>query len=249
MNSEAFYKQNRSIDLTTPINILIAAKKNVEEHKEENLNETDDETDGPKSFASREEFFSAMEDAYRADKFLQTKILYTTLSKIRYYTFKDEVNGQTADDVIQNVIELITISKRKWNKEKFPNVINYLLVAIHSYVRNESKKKQKWKSVDIYDNEGKLKEIEIEKFLREAIAEDLSEDFFKERLEDLIKKCMIKLEKDDNAYCVCDEILKNDTEKIEAEILAKSLGITVQEVKLAQRRIRYAANQIIKNKR
>ena len=244
MSAHPILESNRNIELPAQINILDGIGQGIETA----IEDSDGEIDEPDKIASQEEFFKAMEDAYKNDKDLQTKLLYNTLHKIRYYAFKDELDGQNAEDVIQNVLELIINGKRKWNQTKFPNVVNYLIVAIHSHVRNESKKKEKWKSIDIYDEEGRLKENLVEKFVREAIAEDLSEEFFKNRLEDLINKCLIKLKDDINAYCVLDEILKNDTEEMDDKTLVLKLGISHSEVKLAKRRIRYTVNQIIKNK-
>lgn len=245
MSDAPYIEQTGNIELQTSINISSKARKDKKKAGDENTEETSEENDHPRNCATKEECCAAIADAYRSDKDLNIKINYITLGKIRYFSFSNAVNGQSADDVVQNVMELIIAGKRNWDKDKFPNVINYLIAAIHSYVRNESKKKQKWKSEDIYDENGNLKEDQIEKFLREAIAADISEDFFKEKLEGLITELLHTLEPDLNAYCVCDEILKNDTVEMNNEILAKRLGLTLQEVKLAKRKIKYRTNQII----
>jgi hypothetical protein len=240
---------NRNEELSTQLNILNENGQGFKSDQETTIEEKDEEPEEPRDIATSEEFFNAIVSAYSNDKDLSKKILYTTLAKIRYYTFKDEINDQNAEDVIENVILLIAQGKRKWNKASFPNVINYLLVAIHSYIRNESKKKQKWKNEDIYDDEGNLKENQIEIFCREAVTDDLSEEFFKEKLEDLINNLEIKLIEngDDVAYCVMDEILKSDTEIIDNTTIALKLGISETEFKLAKRRIRYTIKQLQKN--
>ena len=248
MSTGPIIEPSRNDELPAQLNILNGKGQGIRSDQEEIAEDSEEESEEPSEIATSEEFFVAIETAFRSDKDLRYKILYTTLSKIRYYTFKNEVNEQSAEDVIQNVILLIAQGIRKWNKVRFPNVVNFLLMIIHSYVRNESKKKQKWKNEDIYDDDGKLKEHQIEKFYREAVTEDLSEEFFKEKLEDLINTLEVKLvEKcDDVAYCVLDEILKYDLEEMDDNALTYKLGITSGEFKLAKRRIRYAANQIMK---
>lgn len=248
MSTGPVIEPSRNDELSAQLNILNGKGQGKRLDQNEIIEDSEEESAEHRDIATSEEFLNSIEIAYRSDKDLRYKILYTTLSKIRYYTFKDEVNEQSAEDVIQNVILLIAQGIRKWNKVKFPNVVNFLLMIIHSYVRNESKKKQKWKNEDIYDAAGKLKENKVEKFCREALTEDLSEELFKEKLENLINTLEVKLiEKcDDDAYYVLDEILKYDLEELDDNSLSKKLGITAAEFKLAKRRIRYAANQIIK---
>lgn len=247
MIGDPFIESSGNIEPTSRIDIKRQKGKSIKRDAGENSEENSDENEEIREIATKEEFFTTLETAYRNDTNLQIKLLYSTLSKIRFYCFKDEVNGLTAEDAVQNVIELVITGKRNWNKKRFKSVVHYLLVAIHSYVRNESKKKPDWKSEDIYDTNGNLKENEIDKFLREAIITDLSEELFKDRLDDLINKLMNKLEDtDEDAFCVLDEILKNDTEKINDEILAHKLGIDLHKFKLTKRRLRYAADQLIK---
>lgn len=247
MIGDPFIESSGNIEPTSRIDIKRQKDKSIKRDAGEDSEENTDENDEIREIATKEEFITALEAAYINDKNLQVKLLYSTLSKIRYYCFKDEVNELTAEDAVQNVIELVITGKRNWNKKRFKSVVHYLLVAIHSYVRNESKKKPDWKSEDIYDANGNLKENEIGKFFRQAIATDLSEELFKDKLENLITKLMNKLEDtDEDAFCVLDEILKNDTEKINDEILAHKLGIDLHKFKLAKRRLRYAADQLIK---
>ncbi len=224
--------------------------KKISRNAGESEDESPEEPGLSPEIATIEEFIQALENAYKTDKNLQIKLLYIALGKIRYFCFSDEVNGHTADDVVQNVMELILIGRRKWNKTKFPDVVHYLIVVIHSYIRNESKKKPDWISEDIYDEDGKLREDKIEKFQREAItAEEQYTELHKEKLEDLLNELTKRLEaKDEEAYCVLDEILKNDILELGDAQLAKLLGMELKEFKLAKRRIRYNAEQIIKNK-
>lgn len=213
-------------------------------------NNNSDEVDQHSEIATPEEFIFALETAYKNDKNLHVRLLYSTLGKIRYFTFNDEVNGQTAEDVIQNVIELVIMGKRKWNRRSFKDVTHYLLVAIHSYIRNESKKKQKLLSVDIYDDDGKLKESELEKVNEGSIIPDSFDEFHKDKLEDLIQELLKKLEaNNEDDFIILDEILKNDINELGDDELAKKIGIDIKEFKLAKRRIKYTANQIIKMKR
>lgn len=248
MSTGPIIESSRNDELSAQLNILNGKGQGIRSDQEEINEDSEEESEERRDIATRAEFYEEIANAYKHDKDLSKKMLYTTLGKIRYYTFKDEINDQNAEDVIQNVILLIANGARKWNKISFPNVVNYLLVAIHSYIRNESKKKQKWKNEDIYDDDGKLKENLVEKFCREAITEDLSEEYFKEKLEELINKLEAKLIEngDDVGYCVLDEILKNDIEVIDNKKIAIKLGVSEAIVQLAKRRIRYTINQLIK---
>ncbi len=195
--------------------------------------------------ASKEEVIEALENAYKDNRNFQTDLLDYTLKTIRYYFFCDQIYEQTADDVLQIVIEKILNCKRKWYKQRIPDFLNFIMMVIYSYVRNERKKKDEFRTVDIYDNEGNLIEFDIIDLIRESSREDLADNIFKEGLEESIEKLQKYLEKDINAYFVLDELLNGVKENCE---IAKNLCIDEHEVETARRRIKEKIKKMFKNK-
>ena len=195
--------------------------------------------------ATKIEVYEAFENARKSEKGFQSNLLEYTLIKIRYYFYCDQIYDKTADDVLQIAFEKILSCTRKWYKQRVPDFKEFVMMVIHSYVRNERKKKDEYYTVDLYDNEGNLLETSLIDLLRASTREDLEDRIFRENLEESIGRLESLLENDIYAYYVLEEMLngfKNNKE------IAERLNIDLSEVKNARRRIREKINKIFKEK-
>ncbi len=195
--------------------------------------------------ATKIEVYEAFENARKSEKGFQSNLLEYTLIKIRYYFYCDQIYDKTADDVLQIVIEKILCCTRKWYKQRVPDFKEFVMMVIHSYVRNERKKKDEFYTVDLYDEEGNLLETSLIDLLRASTREDLEDKIFSENLEESIERLESHLENDIYAYYVLEEMLNGF--KTNKEI-AERLNIDLNEVKNARRRIREKINKIFKKK-
>ena len=195
--------------------------------------------------ATKIEVYEAFENARKSEKGFQSNLLEYTLIKIRYYFYCDQIYDKTADDVLQIVFEKILSCTRKWYKQRVPDFKEFVMMVIHSYVRNERKKKDEFYTVDLYDEEGNLLETSLIDLLRASTREDLEDKIFSENLEESIERLESHLENDIYAYYVLEEMLNGF--KTNKEI-AERLNIDLNEVKNARRRIREKINKIFKKK-
>jgi RNA polymerase sigma factor (sigma-70 family) len=179
---------------------------------------------------------------------------FITLGKIRDYFDAYNIKGDTAEDVLQNLFIKFLKGKRKWYKNNGRTFENQLYMAIVSVIRNEFNKhyerdnteeKNKSKSPKIYsifDDEGSL----IENYLKDDSQDFETFENEKELLESDtaagIKKIYKELENDEEAYLVFDELLKLGNSDIK---VAESLGMPIEDVRKAKKRIRRKSKNII----
>ncbi len=195
--------------------------------------------------ATKFEVYEAFENARKREKGFQSNLLEYTLIKIRYYFYCDQMCDKTADDVLQIAFEKILSCTRKWYKQRVPDFKEFVMMVIHSYVRNERKKKDEFYTVDLYDNEGNLSENGLIDLIRASTREDIEDSIFRENLEESIDRLESLLANDVYAYFVLEEMLNGIKDNNE---IAKRLGIDLNEVKNARRRIREKINKIFKKK-
>ena len=196
--------------------------------------------------ATKIEVCEAFEDARKREKDFHKNLLEYTLIKIRYYFYCDQIFEKTADDVLQIVFEKIFRCRRKWYKQRVPDFKEFVMMVIHSYVRNERKKKDEYYTVDLYDNEGNLLETNLIDLLRASTREDLEDSIFRETLEESIARLKRSLLNDVYAYYVLEKMV--DDRVFENNEIAQSLDIELKEVKNARRRIREKINKLFKKK-
>lgn len=203
--------------------------------------ELENEDDESRIFASSQETVTALDEALRQNPKLYYIFCGIALKWIRWYFFKDSIDDHNAVDVVNVVLFKIMNCDRKWEPIKVPNITNLVFMSIVSYIRNQWKKKNNnLISIDIYNEDGELNEANIIDLQRAYIRKDLEQQLFGEQLEDLIEKLFTKLKNDTEAYCVLDELLKNDYGKVKNPVLsiASNLGMTEISVKNAVRRIK-----------
>lgn len=184
------------------------------------------------------------------------KFTHITQFKIESFFGADNINGENGQDVLQNIFKKFLTKERKWYKNNGRTFENQLIMTITSYIRNEYKKyfessdpdksnDNKNKTPKIFSIYGENGDTE-EKYLR-----DESQDFdsfdcketelFENDTEAIIQKCYVQLENDEVAYLVFDEMLKVGKSDIK---IAESLGMSIEDVRKAKKRIRRAAGKI-----
>ncbi|OQY71308.1 MAG: hypothetical protein B6D44_13280 [Ignavibacteriales bacterium UTCHB2] len=205
----------------------------------------------PRPFASTLQVIAAMEEAFRIDKDLLLKLNGQALKLIRLYFNKKMLNDLTAEDVVNRVLELLTSGKRKWYKDTVPDIVKLILLVLHSFIRNERKKKKHWlRSIDLYDKDGELIETDIVDVQRAYLREDLADPASGLELEKNLTALFLELEADTIAYFVLEEYLEidhNEIKKPEA-FIAQKLQISEPDVRLAKRRIKRRISKIMETK-
>jgi RNA polymerase sigma factor (sigma-70 family) len=185
--------------------------------------------------ATKEEVAEALENAYRNISNFHKRLLFFALSKIRYYFHTNSFQNYTAADVVQETLVKIIGLKKKWYPAHIPDFHKFVRFAILSFIRNERKKKEKIKTVDLYDENGSFAEENIKDLLKEYAREDFVEKLFRDDLETVFEKCLNELEHDVYAHFVLEERLESVRSNI---AIADKLGIEVSEVEKARKRIR-----------
>lgn len=211
---------------------------------EQSSDDSENDSDEPSEFASKQDVINALDKAFSEDKELHIKLLYFTNSKIWYYFFSGTFRGKDANDVLQDVIEKIITGKRSWNKKKIPNIVEFILMVIVSHVRNEWKKKEICEEcVEDFDNVQQLKENNLAELTRETARQDVENELFSRQYEDICNECLANFEDDEIVYFVLELML--DGIKSNKEIAAE-LKISVNEVSNAKRRIKYRIKELLK---
>lgn len=247
MNFDPFIETGCGNELDSKLSEIPGQKKKTcEPVTAESTDETGEESEEPHEYATSEEVIEALGKAFKENKNLDTIIFYVTLVKIRYYFFSDTIRGQDANDVLHDVIEKIISGKRRWNKSKVPNIVEFVFMVIHSHVRNERKKTDNEALVEDFDDVEKLTKQNLVELIRETTRQDSFDEVFKQTYEELIDKYLTLLEDDINGYFVFDEILKGEKSNVN---IASNLLITVNDVVNAKRRIKSLINKTITTKK
>jgi hypothetical protein len=114
--------------------------------------ENDEENNGAKSsFADSETVLKELEKLFNLENERLTKLLtYHALKWIRYYTGKSSINKRESTEIVSDVIEKILSCKRKWYRDKVPEIKKLLYLAVISEIRNELKKLD-YSDIPLYD--------------------------------------------------------------------------------------------------
>jgi RNA polymerase sigma factor (sigma-70 family) len=211
---------------------------------ERNTEENDDGGEEPHGYASKKEIVNALEEAFKADKELHTKLLNFTNKRIWYYFFSGTFKGRDANDVLQIVIEKIIKGRRRWHKDRIPNIVEFILMVIVSYIRNEWKKKEiSEECVGDFDDIEQLREAKLVELIRENAKRDAEDELFSKKYDELEKGCFAAFEDDETAYFVLEYMLDGVESNQE---IAAGLKISVNEVSNAKRRIKYRLFDILR---
>jgi len=217
--------------------------KDVEQDNAESENGDEE----PRSFASPGEVTEALEEAFRNDKNLYLKLKGRALKLVRFYFHSNIMYDQTPEDVVNKILSLVISGKRKWYRNKIPDIVPLVYLVLHSYIRNERKKKNPIiRSIDLFNKDGELVESDIADLQRAYLREDLSDSELSVELEKNITRLFQELEHDTVAYFVLEELLEidhNELKKPEA-FIAHKLQLSELEVINAIRRIRRRVSKI-----
>jgi len=214
-------------------------KKNQQEHKE---NATD-------YLSYKEKVFKHLENLYKnKNKFYA--LLYFLQKLIRYKTHKDNINGKTAEDFINEAAEKILNGERIFDENKYRFDYFFFLTCI-SLIDNELNLLMTKCSVplDFIDNEGEYylnPEVEnksVQDFTNEKEDTSIDEELLKEIFHDIKKKL------DDNedylAFSIVDDVEKKKINDIyrSNKKLAEYYGVSIKEIENAKKRIQRAFDQ------
>ncbi len=201
--------------------------------------------EGEPEYASREEVAEAFEDAYKNIKHLHKRLLYFALGKIRLYFNANTFRNTDAEDVVQIVSASILSLRRKWYRDKIPDFHKFVRLTILSYIRNERKRKDKFETGELFDDDNNLTADNINEIIKEYAREDAEQKYFREDVEILIQRCIDELDDDVFAVFVLEERCNGLESNIE---IAEKLGIEVREVENARKRIKNKFGKLLYKK-
>lgn len=213
--------------------------------------ELDNGDEEPRPFASTLQAIAAMEEAFRKDENLLILLQGKALKLIRFYFHSNMIRDLTAIDVVNKALIPLITGKRKWYRDKVPEIVELMFMVIHSFIRNQrKKKKERVVGIDLYSRDGELIENDIVDLQRAYLREDLTDPELGEELEKNITRLFQELEHDTVAYFVLEELLEidhNEIKKPEA-FIAQKLQISEPDVRLAKRRIKRKISKIMETK-
>ena len=202
----------------------------------------------PRSFASPLQVINAMEEAFRKDRTLLPRLYGRARKLIRFYFHNNMLYDLTAADVFHCAISPLIKGQRKWYQDKVPDIVPLMFLVLHSYIRNERKKKKPLISgIELYNKDGELIEADIVDLQRAYLREDLEDKDLSLELEKNIMELKNELENDTIAYFVLEELLEIDHTQIKKPeaFIAEKLQLTEPEVKNAIRRIRRRVHKLL----
>lgn len=211
-----------------------------------NVTETIVHNEDTEEYAPVGEVIEEIESAYATIKNFHKRLLYFTLKIIRIYFYKNTAEGETAEDVLQTVIDKILREKRKWYRNKIPDFVKFLRLTILSYLRNKCKKKKKDAldfTDDLFDQEGNYREEIL--LLKDIDGKKCSLEF-----ERLVDECFERYENDELTFFVFDLRMRGERSNIKiAEILnGQGFNVEVRDVENALKKIKYHINIKLINK-
>ena len=197
-----------------------------------------------KELANKEEVIAEIEACFQREMNLTQRLSFTALGFIRHYFFRDTIGNYTSDDVVNNVMEKIISCKRRWDKERFPYILDFIRISMLSYVRNERKRKAKFELVDLCNEEGELEEWKHQDYLTVCFNNDLNENLLDSfKYQKLYDQLWFELRKDVYATFVLEKRIDGMKSNIE---IARNLGIEIREVENALKRIKRKYSEIFR---
>ena len=197
-----------------------------------------------KELANKEEVIAEIEACFQREINLTQRLSFTALGFIRHYFFRDTIGNYTSDDVVNNVMEKIISCKRRWDKERFPYILDFIRISMLSYVRNERKRKAKFELVDLCNEEGELEEWKHQDYLTVCFNNDLNENLLDSfKYQKLYDQLWFELRKDVYATFVLEKRIDGMKSNIE---IARNLGIEIREVENALKRIKRKYSEIFR---
>lgn len=210
---------------------------------DEELTETLEEV-SQRELVSKEEVIAEIEACFKREKNLTKRLSYVALKFIHQYFFRDTIGDKTSSDVVQIVIEKIIKCDRKWDKQRFPDILDFIRICMLSYVRNEKKRRDDFELVDMCDEKGNLEEWIHKDYITVCIKNDLNNGLLdSEQYQKLYDQLWFILKEDVYATFVLEKRLEGIKSNI---IIANDLGIDVKDVENSLKRIRRKYFEVFK---
>ena len=193
--------------------------------------------------ATPKEASEALASALKNKKRFRYEIVFYALKNIKRYFGSNYMKGLQATDVVQIVLEKIITGVRHWNKSEMPDICKFILVTIHSYIRNEKIRTGIPDIVNFTD----LPACEFEYPAVDGARSEIKNHHNKVFASDAEMLCERLLMHFDNindvyAYYVLQEVFNGAESNIE---IAEELDINIREVENAKKRIRRKAKQLL----
>lgn len=185
--------------------------------------------------ATGEEVIAALEAAYKQIPHFHQRLLFYTLKWVRIYFHSSMIRELTVEDVVQTVLTKILTVQRKWNKNYFPEIADFVRFAILSFIRNEQKRVEVVEFEDVYDESEESRKKNFEDVVKQIFSEDIADNFLRETFEECYLKCEDRLKDDVYASFVFEERVKGEKSNIK---IAENLKIEIEEVENAIKRIK-----------
>lgn len=196
--------------------------------------------------ATKEEVVEALEAAYKQIPNFNKRLLFFTLKWVKIYFSSPMIRDLTIEDVVQTALTKILTLERKWKKNHFPDIADFIRFAIISFIRNEQKRKEKLTFEDVYDDSSESKEKNFEDLVKQIFTEDIADSYFRETFEEFYTRCENLLQDDIYASFVFEERMSGIKSNIK---IAENLKIEVQDVEKALKRIRRKLYEVFFSKK
>jgi len=187
------------------------------------------------AIATREEVVEAVETAYKLIPNFHKRLLFFTLKWVRVYFHSGMIRELTVEDVVQTALTKILSLDRKWKKNRFPELPDFIRSVIISFIRNEQKRKDTIDFYDVYDEKPESRAKNFEDLVKQIFTEDIADSYFRESFEALYIKCEDRLKDDIYASFVFEERIHGIKSNSK---IAENLQIEVKDVENALKRIR-----------
>lgn len=170
------------------------------------------------------------------DKNTLKKLVNYTISLFKKYNI--QISYMEPIDFVYNAFDKLLSGRRKWDKAKFPNILNFILIIIHSDIRNEIKKYSinEKGSIKYYYFESIYEENEEGSLKHENLVDTSIDLEINLVIQDTIERAANEIEKkgDEEAWFVLDCFVNG----MKNREIAEYLNIEVSRVENAIKRIK-----------
>jgi DNA-directed RNA polymerase specialized sigma24 family protein len=170
------------------------------------------------------------------------KFIHYARRNIKLYFPGGYVNGLTAYDVVQTVLEKLLRGIRKWNREIIPDISTLVYLSIKSIIRNERNRKNRIPVISLYDKQGEINNAGLQYYSAVCRKDELSDSRLTEDEDSMLAKLEDSLEKDPYSYFVLQEMLNGNRTNTG---IAGVLKIEVKDVANAKKRIRGKISRLV----
>lgn len=180
----------------------------------------------------------AFEEAFTVKKHRLKRWLVVADRYLKFYGNDKFERHWTAEDILNEVITKVLTGERNYNPEKYKGVDDYIFKTIRSIVDNEVGNRRLVCPAEDYggdDEDGSPELVNVIEQVHATEKEQIHKNYIiNEKLESSYQKLL----EDEEAALVFLDWQKG----LKSNEIAESLGIELEEVELAKKRIRYKLN-------